>query len=69
MLEILQPLFTDRQQQEIKLAGVYAADFAHGTTGHNQLMLISQMSDMLNWLEKHHTDVAEEMVKAFDPDA
>lgn len=37
----------DRQRQEIELAKVYERDFHHGTTGHNQLMLIALLARLL----------------------
>lgn len=40
--------FTEREMKEIKLAEVYARDFAHGTTGHNALMIIAKMAALLN---------------------
>lgn len=44
-------LIDERQTNEVLLARVYAADFAHGTTGHNQLMLIAKMSECLDVYE------------------
>lgn len=40
--------FTEREQQEIALARFYACNFAHGTTGHSQLLIIAKMSSLLN---------------------
>jgi hypothetical protein len=40
--------FTPREIQEIKFAEIYAKDFAHGTTGHNALMIIAKMAALLN---------------------
>ncbi len=39
--------FDDRQLKEIILARHYADSFAHGTDGHNRLLLIAQMSRSL----------------------
>lgn len=39
---------TDRQLKEVELARVYARDFAHGTTGHNALLIIAMLADMLD---------------------
>lgn len=41
----------ERQQKEIRLAVVYATQFAHGTTGHNQLMLLAKMAERLSRYE------------------
>lgn len=38
----------ERQLKEVELAVIYAENFHHGTTGHNQLMLIAQMAKMLD---------------------
>jgi hypothetical protein len=37
-----------RQLKEIEFAQYYAANFAHGTTGHNQLMIIAKLVDLLD---------------------
>lgn len=44
-------LLDERQLKEIQLAEIYARDFHHGTTGHNQLMLIAQLVDALDRVE------------------
>jgi hypothetical protein len=41
-------LLDDRQRKELALARIYAQQFHHGTTGHNQLMLIALMADMMD---------------------
>jgi len=41
-------LVDERQRKEIALAEVYARDFNHGTTGHNQLMLIARLAELLD---------------------
>lgn len=38
----------ERQLKELKLAIIYAEDFHHGTTGHNQLMLIAKLAEILD---------------------
>jgi len=40
--------FDDRQRREIELARLYARDFHHGTIGHNALMIIAKMADLLD---------------------
>lgn len=42
----------ERQQKEVTLARVYATSFAHGTDGHNRLLLIAKLTDMLNKAEQ-----------------
>lgn len=39
--------FTKRQRKEIAFARLYARDFGHGTSGHNALIIISRLADML----------------------
>lgn len=41
-------LIDDRQRKEVTFAELYAADFNHGTTGHNQLMLIARLAELLD---------------------
>lgn len=42
----------ERQRKELELARLYAKDFAHGTTGHNQLMLIAKLAELLDKTEQ-----------------
>lgn len=37
-----------RQQKEVDFAGVYVAEFGHGTPGHNHLVLINKLSGLLD---------------------
>lgn len=39
---------TERELKEIDFATVYAEQFAHGTTGHNQLMIIAKLAGLLD---------------------
>lgn len=41
----------DRQKKEVTFARLYAREFAHGTAGHNHLMLIAKLADMLDVYE------------------
>lgn len=41
----------ERQQNEVLFAIVYEAHFSHGTDGHNRLLLISKLVDMLGAAE------------------
>jgi len=52
-----------RELQEVHLAQIYAREFNHGTTGHNQLMLIAKLADMLNRVETNGVDIP----KLFEP--
>jgi hypothetical protein len=42
---------SEREQKEINLADFYSENLAHGTTGHNQLMLIAKLGKKLNEYE------------------
>lgn len=46
-----------RQRQEVELARLYARDFGHGTAGHNRLVLIDKLADLLDGFEM--TDTAQ----------
>lgn len=39
---------SDREQKEIRFAEVYTAEFSHGTTGHNALLLIVKLAEHLD---------------------
>lgn len=39
--------FTEREMNEIEFAKVYEASFNHGTDGHNRLLLIAKLFEML----------------------
>lgn len=41
-------LLTDREKDEVKLAQLYAKEFNHGTDGHNRLILIAKLVDIIN---------------------
>jgi len=43
--------FDERQRKQIEWARLYAKDFAHGADGHNAMMIISKMAQMLDDLE------------------
>jgi hypothetical protein len=38
----------ERQRHEVRFAQLYADTFSHGTDGHNRLLLIAKMADMLD---------------------
>lgn len=46
-------LFDERQRKEIEFAQVYGKDFGHGTTGHNQLLIIARLAELLDSLANH----------------
>lgn len=48
--------FDERQQKEIQLSILYAAEFNHGTDGHNAKLIIAKMALLL--------DSAEEFLEA-----
>lgn len=41
-------LLTEREIREIEFARLYATEFGHGTDGHNRLVLINKLVDILN---------------------
>lgn len=47
----------DRERKEVDLARHYAANFAHGTTGHNQLMLLAKLAELLDAREPKATNL------------
>lgn len=38
----------ERQRKELSLARLYSKEYARGTTGHNQLMLIAKLAELLD---------------------
>ena len=52
-------LTDDRQQKEVQFARVYASEYAHGTNGHNQYILIAKLSELLDVYE----DVIEKVIR------
>lgn len=52
-----QELLDKRQLQEVKFAQLYTMQFAHGTDGHNRLMLINLLVDALNRVEASGVDI------------
>lgn len=42
----------DRQRKEIEFALIYTDGFAHGTDGHNRLLLIAKLARMLDEAEE-----------------
>jgi hypothetical protein len=43
-----QSLLDERQRKEISFAQIYAREYNHGTTGHNQLLLINRLVELLD---------------------
>lgn len=41
-------LLDERQRKEVEFAAIYAKQFAHGTDGHNRLLLISRLADLVD---------------------
>jgi hypothetical protein len=39
---------SEREQKEVAFAKVYAEQFAHGTAGHNRLLLIARLAELLD---------------------
>jgi hypothetical protein len=40
--------FDERQRKQIAFARVYARDYKHGADGHNNMVIIAQMADLLD---------------------
>lgn len=40
--------FNERQLKEIDFCQLYAANFAHGATNHNVMLIVSQMAELLD---------------------
>lgn len=47
-----QRLLDGRQAKELNFAIGYVSEFAHGTAGHNRLMLIARIADILDIYER-----------------
>lgn len=45
--------FSERDVKEIGFARLYVRDFAHGTDGHNRLLIISRLADVLENRTQH----------------
>jgi hypothetical protein len=43
--------FDDRQRKQIAFSRLYARDFAHGATGHNDMMIVAKMAELLDGLK------------------
>jgi hypothetical protein len=41
-------LIDDRQRKEIAFSELYATEYNHGTTGHNQLLLIARLAELID---------------------
>lgn len=39
---------TERERKELAFAKVYTRQFNHGTAGHNRLLLIAKLADLLD---------------------
>lgn len=50
------PMFDERELNEIKLALLYEQNCAHGTAGHNRLMLIAKMAAVLGYFIQYTVD-------------
>lgn len=46
-------LLDDRQHLEVDWALLYDRDFHHGTTGHNQLLVIAKLAHMLDAVQEN----------------
>jgi hypothetical protein len=46
-----QARFDERANKQISFARVYAKEYHHGADGHNNMMIIAQMADLLDKTE------------------
>jgi len=65
--------FNRREEQEIQLALYYAVNLAHGTAGHNRLMLLAKMALLLGFYlapngKLERLDDADALAKALKDD-
>lgn len=51
--------FDERQQQQIRFSRLYAREFHHGANGHNDMMIIAKMAELLDELERQVKDLKE----------
>ena len=49
-------LLTDRELKELTFAIHYALHFNHGTAGHNRLLLIAKLADIIDSQHKPDTE-------------
>jgi hypothetical protein len=54
----------ERQQQEVRFARAYAAQYGHGTDGHHRLVLIAKLAELL---DRGSLLTPAEPPKDFDP--
>ena len=45
----------ERQLKEINFDIIYAADFSHGTDGHNARLIIAKMAELLDLVQENVT--------------
>lgn len=50
-------LLTEREQKEVDFAGLYATEYNHGTAGHNRLILIFKLAEILSEIQENNPDV------------
>lgn len=43
-------MLDQRQEKELGFAALYAQQFNHGTTGHNQLLLIARLGNIIDFI-------------------
>jgi hypothetical protein len=57
-------MLTEREHNELRFARLYAEQFAHGTDGHNRLLLIAKLADMLDEQQLQMTGAIEHALAA-----
>lgn len=58
-------ILDERQQKELEFAELYAKEFHHGTDGHNRLLLLAKLSELLTRIEMEGIVIQERI--AHDP--
>jgi hypothetical protein len=59
----IESFLTSRENEELTFAVLYAYHFHHGTDGHNRLMLLSKLNDLLETMWSCLTDEQQEHIK------
>lgn len=55
-------ILDERDEKEVDFARDYSKNYAHGTAGHNRLMLIAKLSNLLDAYE----EIVDRLIRAAD---
>lgn len=53
--------FDERQQQQIRFSRLYAREFHHGANGHNDMMIIAKMAELMDEMERQIKGLEEDI--------